>query len=209
MKALIVEDVPESQELLRELADAAFPGIVPVCVSEVRAALALPAAAFRLALVDLSLPDGSGLAVIERLAAQAPECTVVVTTIHDDDDHVFAALRAGAHGYLHKDEPPEQLARQLQGIREGRPPLSPAIARRILGYFHQREKPAAAPEVGLTPREREVLTRLARGLSIAAIARELAISHHTVGDHVKNIYRKLNISSRAEAALQAKQLGLL
>ncbi len=210
MKALIVEDVPESQDLLCEIATAAFPGIVCVCVAEVRPALALLGTPFRLALVDLSLPDGTGLDVLRQLVPRQPECTVVVATIHDDDEHVFSALRAGAHGYLHKDEPPDRLVAQLQGIREGRPPLSPAIARRILGYFHQPQPvPAAEPTIDLTPREREVLSLLGRGLSIAVIARELAISPYTVGDHVKNIYRKLDITSRAEAALQARDLGLL
>lgn len=208
MKALIVEDVPETQEALRELACAAFPCIECVCVPDLGSARRLDVRAFQLALVDLSLPDGSGITLIERISLENPDCTIVVSTIHDDDEHVFAALRAGAQGYLHKDEPPELLARQLQGIREGRPPLSPAIARRILGYFHRPQKPTAK-DSGLTPREREVLTRLASGRSIAAIARELNVSPYTVGDHVKNIYRKLNISSRAEAALQAKRLGLL
>lgn len=210
MKALILEDMPESQEMLCEVATTAFPGIECVCVADIQGALAQAADCFHLALIDLSLPDGSGIDVIRKMAVECPACTIVVATIFDDDDHLFPALRAGAHGYLLKDEAPELLARQLQGIREGRPPLSPSVARRMLSHF--REIPDAEQEEQkslLSPREREVLGQLARGISIATIAQELGISHHTVGDHVKNIYRKLNIASRAEAALQARNMGLM
>jgi DNA-binding NarL/FixJ family response regulator len=210
MKALILEDMPESQEMLCEIAAAAFPGIECVCVADVKGALAHATDCFQLGLIDLSLPDGSGIEVIQRLATECPSCTIVVATIFDDDEHLFPALRAGAQGYLLKDEAPEVLTRQLQGIREGRPPLSPSVARRMLSHF--RGIPDAVQEEQkslLSPREREVVGQLARGISIAAIAQEMGISHHTVGDHVKNIYRKLNITSRAEAALQAKNMGLV
>lgn len=208
MKALILEDMPESQEMLCEIAATAFPGIECECVADIKSALAHTKSCFQLALIDLSLPDGSGIEIIQKLATECPGCTIVVATIFDDDEHLFPALRAGAHGYLLKDEAPELLARQLQGIREGRPPLSPSVARRMLSHF--REEPGVVqPQVQLSPREREVLGQLARGISIAAIAQEMGISHHTVGDHVKNIYRKLNISSRAEAALQARNMGLM
>jgi DNA-binding NarL/FixJ family response regulator len=210
MKALILEDMPESQEMLCEIAAAAFPGIECVCVADVKGALAHATDCFQLGLIDLSLPDGSGIEVIQRLATECPSCTIVVATIFDDDEHLFPALRAGAHGYLLKDEAPEVLARQLQGIREGRPPLSPSVARRMLSHFREENEAAQTEQqVSLSPREREVLGSLARGISIADIGEVMGISRHTVGDHVKNIYRKLNISSRAEAALSAKNLGLI
>ena len=209
MKALILEDMPESQEMLCEVAALAFPGIACICVADVRSALAQCSECFQLALVDLSLPDGSGNEVIRKLAEACPGCTIVVATIFDDDDHLFPALRAGAQGYLLKDEAPELLAKQLQGIREGHPPLSPSVARRMLGHFREEESRRSMAQEVLSPREREVLGQLGRGISIAAIAQEMGISHHTVGDHVKNIYRKLNISSRAEAALQARNMGLM
>lgn len=208
MKALIVEDLPESQELMQEVATRAFPGIECDCVSDVQGALALMDVRFHLALIDLSLPDGSGIEVIRALNTSCPDCTVVVATIFDDDEHLFPALRAGAHGYLLKDERTETLVTQLQGIRDGRPPLSPSVARRILQHFHAPPS-STREEAPLTGREQEVLGYLARGISIGEIGRLLGISHHTVGDHVKNIYRKLNISSRAEAALEAKNRGLL
>ncbi|MCI1192035.1 response regulator transcription factor [Calidifontimicrobium sp. SYSU G02091] len=210
MNVLIVEDIPESQDMLREVATSAFGSVEYECVADLAGSRALGNREFALALIDLSLPDGSGTELIRRMTVEQPSCTVVVTTIYDDDEHVFSALRAGAQGYLHKHEPVEDLVRQLRGILDGQPPLSPAIARRILQYF-RAFKPKAPDEalLSLTAREREVLGLLARGISIAAIARELTISPYTAGDHVKNIYRKLNISSRAEAALEARSLGLL
>ncbi|HLP98112.1 MAG TPA: response regulator transcription factor [Sideroxyarcus sp.] len=210
--ALILEDMPESQEMLKEVAQAAFPSIRSCCVADVAGAMKmLGQFQFDLALIDLSLPDGSGTTVVEALSTRFPQCMIVVATIFDDDDHLFPALRAGAQGYLLKDQPPEQLVTQLQGINNGHPPLSPSVARRLLDHFREgSEQLKAVPEdILLTPREREVLVQLTRGISIADIGAVMNISRHTVGDHVKNIYRKLNISSRAEAALQAKQMGLV
>ncbi|MDO8988397.1 MAG: response regulator transcription factor [Sideroxyarcus sp.] len=211
--ALILEDMPESQEMLREVAQTAFPGIRACCVADVAGAMKmLDQFRFDLALIDLSLPDGEGRTVIEAMSARFPESVIVVATIFDDDDHLFPALRAGAQGYLLKDQAPEQLVKQLRGISEGHPPLSPSVARRLLDHFREDKESARAEtpeEALLTPREREVLVQLTRGISIADIGTVMNISRHTVGDHVKNIYRKLNISSRAEAAMQAKNMGLV
>lgn len=211
--ALILEDMPESQEMLREVAQAAYPGIRVCCVANVASALnMIRQFQFDLALIDLSLPDGSGTRVIETMSARFPDSVIVVATIFDDDDHLFPALRAGAHGYLLKDQAPEQLVKQLHGITEGHPPLSPSVARRLLDHFRIEQETSTnkiSADVLLTPREREVLVQLARGISIADIGEVMGISRHTVSDHVKNIYRKLNITSRAEAALQAKNMGLV
>lgn len=211
--ALLLEDMPESQEMLREVAQTAFPGIRIQCAADISSALKMIRQFdFDLALIDLSLPDGNGTTVIEALLARAPDTMIVVATIFDDDDHLFPALRAGARGYLLKDQAPEQLARQLYGITHGHPPLSPSIARRLLDHFRieQESGPNTATEdIRLTPREREVLVQLTRGISIADIGNVMGISRHTVSDHVKSIYRKLNISSRAEAALSAKNMGLI
>ena len=211
--AMILEDMPESQEMLREVAQTAFPGIRVCCVADVASALKmLNQFKFDLALIDLSLPDGNGTTVVEAMATRFPDSVIVVATIFDDDDHLFPALRAGAQGYLLKDQAPEQLVKQLRGISEGHPPLSPSVARRLLDHFRIEQeitKTEIAEDTLLTPREREVLVQLTRGISIADIGTVMSISRHTVGDHVKNIYRKLNISTRAEAALQAKSMGLV
>lgn len=216
--ALILEDMPESQVMLREVAQAAFPGICVCCVADVASAQKmLNQFQFDLALIDLSLPDGNGTTVVEAMSVHFPDCVIVVATIFDDDKHLFPALRAGAQGYLLKDQAPELLVKQLCGISDGRPPLSPSVARRLLDYFRVEQEAVAnteaSPEVTeqtmLTPREREVLVQLTRGISVADIGTVMNISRHTVGDHVKSIYRKLNITSRAEAALQAKNMGLV
>ena len=208
--ALILEDMPESQEMLREVAQAAFAGIEVQCAADVAGAMRLVQQfQFDLALIDLALPDGDGTTVVQAMSTRFPNCMIVVASLFDDDGHLFPALRAGAQGYLLKDQPPEQLINQLRGINEGRPPLSPSVARRLLYHFREVPGAPADPAVLLTTREREVLIKLSSGISIAKIGIELGISRHTVGDHVKNLYRKLKIGSRAEAALQAKGLGLL
>lgn len=206
--ALLVEDIPETRIWLGQLLRDAFARIEIVEAASVTEGMhACTAGSFDLAIVDLELPDGSGVAVIDALARQHPDICIVVATIYDDDAHIFPALQAGAQGYLLKDQPVEILTRQLQGILDGSPPLSPAIARRLLGHF--RTVGSDATETELTTREREVLKLIGQGRKIADIAVELGISHHTVSDHVKKIYRKLNISSRAQAATAANRLGLL
>ncbi|OGB75546.1 MAG: DNA-binding response regulator, partial [Burkholderiales bacterium RIFOXYC12_FULL_60_6] len=186
--ALILEDMPESQEMLREVAQSAYPGIRVCFAADVADALQmLTQLQFDLALIDLSLPDGDGTTVVEAMRSQFPDCMIVVATIFDDDEHLFPALRAGAHGYLLKDQPPEHLAKQLRGISEGHPPLSPSVARRLLEHFHVGQKSDSdkiAENAMLTPREREVLVQLAKGIRIANIGTVMNISRHTVGDHV-------------------------
>ncbi len=206
---LLVDDLPEALVMLQTVTQTAFPDARCVlAVNVFQAKQFLGNRQFRIALVDLGLPDGDGLEVIQHIQLHQPECSTVVTTIFDDE-HLFNALRAGAQGYLLKDHPTEWLAQQLQKIFEGQPPLSPAIARRLLRYFHRPRSTGSITEAELTPRERSVLGLLAQGIRIVDIGNELAISRHTAGDHVKNIYRKLKIGSRAEAALHAKGLGLI
>ena len=134
----------------------------------------------------------------------------VVVSIYDDDAHLFDAIAAGAQGYLLKDEGAEVLVGRLREIARGEPPLSPSIARRILCHFHRPHDAATAPRRELlTPRETEVLALLGRGFRIGDAADSLGLTRHTVAGYVKIIYSKLNISSRAEAALEAKRLGLV
>ncbi len=163
-----------------------------------------------LALIDLRLPDGSGLDIIDECLTL--EIIPVVTTIYDDDDSVFEALRAGAQGYLLKDHDMAQMARYLRRIGQGEPPLSPAIARRILKTLHQAP-PAQSQDPStqsmLSPRETEILGLIGRGMRVNDVAQHLQLTPQTVASYIKNLYRKLNISSRAQAALQAHRLGLI
>ena len=210
MKAgLVVEDIPATRLWLGEALASAFPGIAVESAGTLAAALALiERQAFEVALVDLDLPDGSGLEAIAALRRRSPATAAVVTTIFDDDAHVFPAMQAGAQGYLLKEQPRERFIAGLQGILRGDPPLSPAIARRMIAHFNAAA-PAEGPEVSLTPRETEVLRLVAKGFTQQEIAGHLGLSRHTVVDHVKSLYRKLNVSSRAEAALAATRRGLV
>ena len=214
--ALIVEDLPEIRDWLADMARDAYPSLRVVRVGRRDEGLEwVRRQRFDLALVDLGLPDGSGLDVVAALRAHQPQAVSVVVTIHDDDDHLFPALQAGAFGYLLKEQPRETLVAQLLRITQGEPPLSPPIARRVLAYFAQAasgppDPPATTePEVRLTERETEVLQRVAKGYTLPEIAQQLGLSRHTIGDHIKQIYRKLDVSSRAEAALEAARRGLV
>lgn len=161
-----------------------------------------------IALIDLGLPDGSGDRLIAELAADS-NATCIVTTIFEDDGNVMRALGAGAQGYLLKGEDMLAIEERLRGLERGEVAVSPQIARRLLERF--RTPPLVQPEeeIALTQRETDVLRAIGRGLTIAEAAHALEIGAHTVGTHVKNIYRKLNIASRAEAAIEAVKRGLV
>jgi DNA-binding NarL/FixJ family response regulator len=205
-RALIVEDLPETQEWLTRLVESAFPGAECLLASSLETALPLARrGGFDLALVDLGLPDGDGTRVIETLNNLETPPVIVVATIFEDDRHLFPALQAGAQGYLLKDQPMPQLVANLRGILDGNPPLSPAIARRLLGFFNE---PSSGAE-SLTARETEALGYLAKGMKIAEMATAMGITRHTASDYVKNVYRKLNVSSRAQATLHAVRMGLV
>ena len=182
--------------------------------SRVNAALKIIATThIDVALIDLGLPDGSGVDAVAALREAQPHAQAVVVTIHDDDDHLFPALQAGAFGYLLKDQTAPATVEQFRRMSQGEPPLSPAIARRVMAHFATRSLAArAAPRScrtwSLTDRENEVLLRVAKGFTLPEIAVQLELSRHTISDYVKQIYRKLNVSSRAEAALEAQRLGL-
>jgi two-component system, NarL family, nitrate/nitrite response regulator NarL len=185
---------------------------------------------FKLILVDLELPDGNGMELLAELTHYP--ATKIVTTLYSDDDHLFPALQCGADGYLLKEDRFEVLVEELQKIVRGQPPLSPAIARRLLTHFRHGAGGEAAPDAGfmnttafttsrpvpiekqpdherLTPRESEVLTYLSKGFTIKEIASLMGIKWFTVNDHIKSIYKKLNVSSRAEAAVLASKQGLV
>lgn len=209
---LILEDHEGAQRWLRQVLLEVFPAMTVSTAPGLSAANEklnhLRAAGIKLdlALVDLSLPDGTGIDFIRELRRREPDCLSVVITIHHDDRHVFRALRAGASGYLLKQQSQEELAGRLSGIINGEPPLSPAIAHRVLATFSQSQDEQSEP---MTPREGEVLELIAKGFTLSKVAEALGVSRHTVAGHVKNIYRKLEVSSRAEATQQAMRLGMI
>jgi DNA-binding NarL/FixJ family response regulator len=208
---LLLEDLPEIRAWMKALVLQVFPDAVISESARVHDALELVSAVkFDLALIDLGLPDGSGVDVVAKLRDQQPEAQSVVVTIHDDDDHLFPALQAGAFGYILKEQARDLIAEQLTRISSGEPPLSPSIARKVIKYFAEQSKPQndPMPHVSLTERESEVLLRVAKGFTLPEIGVQLNLSRHTIADYVKQIYRKLNVSSRAEAALEAQRLGL-
>jgi DNA-binding NarL/FixJ family response regulator len=210
---LLLEDLPEIRAWMKALVLQVFPGAAVSESARVHDALQLISAGsvkFDLALIDLGLPDGSGVDVVAKLRDKQPDALSVVVTIHDDDDHLFPALQAGAFGYILKEQARELIAEQLQRISAGEPPLSPSIARKVIKYFAEQAKPQhdPLPHVQLTERESEVLLRVAKGFTLPEIGVQLNLSRHTIADYVKQIYRKLNVSSRAEAALEAQRLGL-
>jgi DNA-binding NarL/FixJ family response regulator len=188
---LLLEDLPEIRAWMKDLVLRVFPDGQISEAARVHDALELVSAIrFDLALIDLGLPDGSGVDVVEKLRETQSDCQSVVVTIHDDDDHLFPALQAGAFGYILKEQARELIAEQLQRMSQAKPQAN------------------ALPHVSLTERESEVLLRVAKGFTLPEIGVQLGLSRHTIADYVKQIYRKLNVSSRAEAALEAQRLGL-
>lgn len=205
--ALIIEDIPEAQQWLAEALRDAYSDVTITYAATLSQALAVNAAqSFDIALVDLNLPDGSGVDALMQIRGRSPQTLCIVVTIYDDDQHLFPALQAGAQGYLLKDQSQQQISQRLQGIARGEPPLSPAIARRLLGHFGQQ---TTVPEIKLTSREKEVLTLIAKGIKLAEVSEMLTITRNTAAGYVKEIYRKLDVSSRAEATLEAARLGLV
>jgi len=160
-------------------------------------------------LMDLQMPDGSGLAATRELSQSSPAVRILVVTLFEDDESIFAALRAGARGYILKDADEEEMMRAIRAVGEGEAIFSPTIATRLMEYFATTRTlvpQGIFPE--LSDREREILTLIARGEANAAIAEQLTITLKTVRNHVSNIYSKLQVADRAQAAIRAREAGL-
>jgi DNA-binding NarL/FixJ family response regulator len=206
--ALIVDDDALARAWLQRALAQAFPqAAVALAGSVQEGRRAIEAQRPDLALIDLDLPDGSGVALIEQLA-QLPQRTIsVVSTVFADDEHLFPALRAGATSYLLKDDAIEHMAELLRHVVQGRPALSAPIAQRLIGYFHA--PPATSAHEPLSQREAQVLKLLAKGMTIGEVAGTLSLTAHTVSSYTKALYRKLNVTNRAEATLEAARRGLI
>lgn len=217
-RALIVEDLDEPREWLAEILPQALPVVrqVDTAATLLDARAQMRQHAYGLALVDWHLPDGTSEQLIAELVAARPGAVVIVATIHDDDTHVFPALRAGASGYILKSQPTAVVIQQLRRIELGEPALSPSIALRVLRHFQaapgavvNAAPPEAEPLVKLTEREADVLRLIAKGYRAPEVAPLLGLTPSTVSSYVRDIYRKLGISSRAEATMEAARRGLV
>ncbi|OUS28605.1 DNA-binding response regulator [Gammaproteobacteria bacterium 45_16_T64] len=213
--ALLIEDHEDTQIWMRSVIASAFPNIeIHLAETLEQARTTLRKMPFTIALVDINLPDGSGIDLVSEIAANGRVGYIVMSTIFDDDDSLFRAIQAGAHGYLLKDQPHSLLIDKLKGIERGDPPLSPGIARRLLSYYRQQSQPRTNTSLAktsseLSKREEEVITLIAKGITTKEVARMLSITTNTASGYVKSAYRKLDISSRAEASLRAVELGLV
>lgn len=196
-------------------------------VAQAAAVLGGPAERVDVMLVDLGLPDGSGLDLIRMARAMRPECEALVVSMFGDDENILSSIDTGALGYIHKDAAREDIAKTIVEMKSGASPISPMIARRLLTRLSSDYRAPALPVPGrgkaappalqvvretpltLTPRERDVLELIARGFSYAEIGRLQAVTVHTVQTHIKSLYRKLAVHSRSEAIYEATRMGLL
>ncbi|MGX2994834.1 response regulator [Streptomyces sp. JNUCC 64] len=212
-RVVVVDDHPVFRMGLSVLLGT-LPGVTVVAEAESAdtAVAEVTARGPDLAVVDLHLGEGtpSGVDAIRAILRVRPETAVLVLTMLDDDDSVFAAMRAGARGYLLKGAGPEQIERAVRAVAGGEVILGPAVASRAMAYLTGAHSPGAAPVPlpELTGREREVLDLVARGLDNPAVSRRLALSPKTVRNHVSNILAKLHTATRAEAIVRAREAGL-
>jgi len=210
LRLLIADDHPAFRAglrlLLESLDDVEVVGEAATGAEVVDLAVALVP---DVVVMDLQMPGVGGIAATRSIIAQAPTVNVLVLTMFEDEDSVFAALRAGARGYVLKGAGQDELARAIQAIASGEAIFSPAIATRVIDFFSRSrddQPPQAFPE--LTDREREVLALIAEGLPNPEITRRLVLSPKTVRNHVSNILAKLQVRDRSEAIVRAREAGL-
>jgi DNA-binding NarL/FixJ family response regulator len=210
LRVLIVDDHPVFLAGLRMLLDADPRTEVVGEASTGAEAISLAARTQPDAVVmDLHLPDINGIEATRVITQTSPHIGVLVLTMYDDEDSVFAAMRAGARGYLLKGAGPVDILHAIAAVGGGTAVFGPSIAQRLIDYFStQRAMSVAAPFPELTEREREVLNLIAGGESNTAIAERLYLSAKTVRNHVSNIFSKLQVADRAQAIVRARKAGL-
>lgn len=157
-------------------------------------------------LTDIGLPGMSGIELIARAKEIRPELEIMAYTVFDDRDNLFSALKAGATGYLLKGCKPRELIEALHNLHEGGAPMSPQIARKVIREFHAA---SVEEQYLLTPREKDILSCIEKGLSYKELAEQLTISIHTVHTHITNIYEKLQATGRKDALIKARRKGIL
>ena len=205
IKVGIVEDNKTLRDGFETLLNRT-PGFQCVCTSATvaEALKKIPKALPDVVLMDIQLPDATGVECTAKLKEQLPGLHIVIVTVYEDSERIFQALRAGACGYLLKRARPETIIAAIREAQEGGVPMTPEIARKVIGQF--RNQTAAAAEVeSLTDREREVLELVMHGHNNKAIADRLGVTVAAVKWHLQHIYGKLHVHSRTEAALKFKQ----
>lgn len=210
-RVLIVDDHPVFLSGLRMLLDSDPRTQVVAEASTGAEAIALAAQTQPdAAIVDLHLPDINGIEVTRAITQTSPHIGVLVLTMYEDDDSVFAAMRAGARGYLLKGARQADIVHAIAAVAAGTAVFGPSIARRLIDYFAAQPTVAAAapPFPELTEREREILNLIAAGDNNTAIAERLYLSTKTVRNHVSNIFSKLQVADRAQAIVRARRAGL-
>ncbi len=211
IRVAIIEDDPAMRDLLvSAIGEADDMRLVDTAANAAGAAGMIEAGGYDVLLCDLGLPDGNGTNLIRQEALLGRDTDILVITMFANQSKVLDAIRAGARGYLLKDERIEDCIEAIRNIRRGGSPISPIIARQLLGQIRPEPTaphlPMASP---LSEREYEVLNLLSRGFSNAECAEILTVSTNTIGTHIKNIYRKLEVNSRAEALFEASSKGFL
>jgi DNA-binding NarL/FixJ family response regulator len=210
VRVVVVDDHPVFRAgMVAVLGDLGGIEVVGEAADGVAALDVVAAARPDVVLMDLRMPGGGGLEATAAVVSRWPEVAVVVLTMDEDDDSVFAALRAGARGYLLKEADGEDVQRALLAVARGEAVFGPRVAQRVVSFFATaRTGGAATPFPQLTEREREVLTLLAQGLDNASIARRLVLSEKTVRNRVSDVLAKLHARTRAEAVAKARDAGL-
>ncbi len=204
IKIAIVEDnAGICEELEQVIAESPGCTCTAVCRNLQTALRKIPVAAPDVVVMDINLPDGSGIEGVEKLKRALPATQFLMFTIYEDHEQISKSLEAGASGYLLKRTAPEDLIRAIHEIRSGGVPLTPEVARRVIAAFQRRQAPAAtAGSEKLTQREEEILHLLSRGMLSKEIANQLSISIETVNSHLKHIYGKLHVRTRTEAVIK-------
>jgi DNA-binding NarL/FixJ family response regulator len=193
----LIEDSEEIRDSLTVLLKASEGFAFKHAYGSAEAAMkGIPVAPPDVVLVDINLPGISGIECVRQLKQRLPDLRMMMLTVYDDPDAIFASLAAGATGYLLKRTPPAKLLEAITEVSQGGAPMSGQIARKVVESF---STPTPAPDLGLTPREAEILAHLAKGYRYKEIADGLGISAETVRTHLHNIYEKLHVRSRTEA----------
>lgn len=212
MNALLLEDDPVFASALTRATAALGEGWrTHACqsVSEALAVVADPTHDLRLAIIDMNLPDGSGLDVISALRQARPDVPTLVVSSISSEQGVLAAIRRGARGYLHKSESVRALTEGIGQVLQGHYPISPSLARFVFSQVGAEPVAAEGDPVRLTPKETETLQCIAQGLSYNESAQRMGVSLSTVQSHIRSLYRKLEVRSQVQAVEKARGQGLL